>query len=161
MSMVHPSIEDVADRPVSGAITIRGKELAAAATVGEARALFESSSVQLVPVLDGGVYVGAVSRDDIADAPDAEPITEYATSRPPIATASTSVGAAIDSLIQDGGRRLGRAWRRQFHLHWSGVSHPGSRAPVRRCRVPRRLTRCGHTRAEWLIGFDRSSHPAD
>ncbi len=106
MSMIHPSIEDVADRPVSGAITIRGKELAATATVGEARALFESSSVQLVPVLNDGVYVGAVSRDDIAEAPDAEPITEYATSRPPIATASTSVGAAIDSLIQDGGRRL-------------------------------------------------------
>ena len=104
--MIHPSIEDVADRPVSGVITIRGKELAASATVGEARALFESSSVQLVPVLDGGAYVGAVSRDDIADVDDAEPITEHATSRPPIATASTPVGAAIDSLAQDGGRRL-------------------------------------------------------
>lgn len=106
MTMVHPSIEDVADRPVSGAITIRGKELAATATVGEARALFESSSVQLVPVLDDGAYVGAVSRDDIAEADDAEPITEHATSKPPTATASTSVGAAIVSLTQDGGRRL-------------------------------------------------------
>ncbi len=104
--MIHPSIEAVADHPVSGAITIRGKELAATATVGEARALFESSSVQLVPVLDGGAYLGAVARDDIADADDAEPITEYATSQPPIATASTPVAAAIDSLTQDGGRRL-------------------------------------------------------
>jgi len=53
----------MADRPVRSVITVRGKELAADATVGDARTLFASSSVQLIPVLDGTTYLGAVSRD--------------------------------------------------------------------------------------------------
>ncbi len=106
MSIVHADIADLAQRPISSAITVRGKELSTAATVGAAREMFESSSVQLIPVLDGTAYVGAVARDDIADAPDAEPISAYALRRPPTATASTQVGDALPVLDQDGGRRL-------------------------------------------------------
>ncbi len=53
MGIVHAGIAEVADRPVGSVITVRGKELTVGATVGDARELFGSSSVQLIPVLDG------------------------------------------------------------------------------------------------------------
>ena len=106
MSIVHADIADLAERPISSTITVRGKELSVGDTVGKAREMFESSSVQLIPVLDGTAYVGAVARDDIADAQDAEPITAYAGRRPPTAIASTPVGDALPALDEDGGRRL-------------------------------------------------------
>lgn len=106
MGIVHAGIAEVADRPVGSVITVRGKELAVGATVADARELFGSSSVQLIPVLDGQAYTGAVSRDDIAEAGDDEPITRYAVSTPPTATTSTSVGEALPVLDAAGGRRL-------------------------------------------------------
>ena len=106
VGIVHAGIAELADRPIGSVITVRGKELAVAATVGDARTLFESSSVQLIPVLDGNAYAGAVSRDDIEGASDDEPITAHARSRPPTATASTSVGEALPVLDDTGGRRL-------------------------------------------------------
>ena len=105
--IVHVDVFDMADRPVGSVITVRGKELAAGATVADARRLFESSSVQLIPLLDGETYLGAVSRDDIAGAPDGEPVAgRVAVSRPPTATASTPAGEALLALDGDGGRRL-------------------------------------------------------
>ena len=65
------------------------------ATVGDARRLFGSSSVQLIPVLDGTAYLGAVARDDIGEAGDGEPITGFTRSNPPTATASTPAGKAL------------------------------------------------------------------
>ena len=59
---MHAGIADVVDRPIGSVITVRGKELARGATVADARELFTSSSVQLVPVLDGAAYVGAATR---------------------------------------------------------------------------------------------------
>jgi CBS domain-containing protein len=104
--IVHADLLDVADRPVGSVITVRGKELPADATVADARRLFESSSVQLIPVLDGNAYRGAVTREDIADAPDPEPILRFALSRPPSATASTPAAEALLALDDMGGRRL-------------------------------------------------------
>ena len=104
--IVHADVFEMADRPVGSVITVRGKELAADATVGDARRLFGSSSVQLIPVLDGTAYLGAVARDDIGDAGDGEPITGFTRSNPPTATASTPAGKALRALEGDGGRRL-------------------------------------------------------
>src|SRR3954447_15584177 len=74
VGIVHAGIAEVADRPVGSVITVRGKELPLGATVADARAIFEPSSVQLIPLLDGRAYAGAVSRDDTAEAADDEPI---------------------------------------------------------------------------------------
>lgn len=49
--------------PVSAAITARGKELAATQPVGAARRLLARASMQVVPVLAGRTFVGAVSRE--------------------------------------------------------------------------------------------------
>jgi CBS domain-containing protein len=106
VEIVHAGIADVADRPIRSVITVRGKELAHSATVAEARELFASSSVQLVPVLDGAAYVGAATRDDIRHAADSDPIERYAVSTPPTARASASVEDALPALDLDGGRRL-------------------------------------------------------
>ncbi len=106
MSIVHSEIADVAGRPVSRVITVRGKELAVDATVAEARAVFESSSVQLIPVLDGQAYVGSVTRDDLEGADDAALVTSLELSTPPVTTASTEVSEALPVLDEDGSRRL-------------------------------------------------------
>jgi hypothetical protein len=104
--IVHADLLEMADRPVRSVITVRGKELAADATVGDARTLFASSSVQLIPVLDGTTYLGAVSRDDIDGVGDDQPVTGFAQASPPTATASTPAGEALLALESDGGRRL-------------------------------------------------------
>src|SRR4051794_10987402 len=107
MSIVNVTIAELADEPVGRAVTVRGKELAADATVGDARALLRSPSVQLVPVLDGTAYAGAVLRDAIPDAAaDDEPIDAYVGADAPTATASTTVGDALARLDGDAGRRL-------------------------------------------------------
>jgi predicted transcriptional regulator len=97
---------EVADRPVSSVVTVRGKELAADATVAAARALFASSSVQVVPVLDGVAYAGAVAREDIEGARDGDPITTFLSDRFPTVPASTRTEDALELLAQTSGRRL-------------------------------------------------------
>src|SRR4029078_11078590 len=94
----------MADPPLPSVITVRGKELAADATVGDARTLFASSSVQLIPVLDGTAYLGAGLRADIDGAGDDEPITGFAQASPPTATASTPAGEALPAVRSDRGR---------------------------------------------------------
>jgi CBS domain-containing protein len=106
LSTVDAHVSDLAGRTAGDVITVRGKELAVDATVADARALFASGSVQLIPVLDGGAYTGAVTRDDLADAGDADRISEHARSRPPVTTASTRLTDALAVLNDDGGRRL-------------------------------------------------------
>jgi CBS domain-containing protein len=106
VEIVHAGIADVAERPIGSVITVRGKELARGATVAEARAIFASSSVRLIPVLDGATYVAAASRDDIRDAPDDDPIEVHAHSTPPTARISDRVEDALPALDNDGGRRL-------------------------------------------------------
>jgi predicted transcriptional regulator len=104
--IVHASIGEVADRPVSSVITVRGKELAATDTVAAARALFANSSVQVVPVLDGAMYTGAVAPEDIEGAGEDELISGYATARFPTARASTRTEDALATLAESEGRRL-------------------------------------------------------
>jgi CBS domain-containing protein len=106
MSTVDAHVSDLPGRTAADVITVRGKELAADATVADARTLFASGSVRLIPLLDGDAYVGAVTRDDLAGALDADPISDHARSRPPITTASTSLTDALAVLNDDGGRRL-------------------------------------------------------
>ena len=106
MGIVHESLQDVADRPVGSVITVRGKELSRGATVAQARELFGSSSVRLIPLLDGESYVGAVSREDIEGAPDADPVERYAVSRPPTARASDPAGEALLALGGGGSRMV-------------------------------------------------------
>jgi CBS domain-containing protein len=106
VSTVHATVAELADRTAGEAVTVRGKELQAEATVAAARALFASSSVRLVPVLDGERYVGAITRDDVERAGDDVPVATLATAQPPTATASTRLGDAARALNADGGRRL-------------------------------------------------------
>jgi CBS domain-containing protein len=106
MSTVDANVSELSGRTAGDVVTVRGKELAADATVAAARTLFASNSVQLIPLLDGDAYVGAVAREDIAGADDAEPISAHAHTRPPTATASTRVTEALAALDDDGGRRL-------------------------------------------------------
>src|SRR4029078_7821134 len=116
--IVHADLRNVSDRPVGSVITVRGKELPADATVADARRLFESSSVQLIPVLDGNAYRGAVTREHLADAPAPERILRFPLSRPPSATASTPAAEALLALDDMGGRRL-------VVLAHDGVGHTG------------------------------------
>jgi CBS domain-containing protein len=104
--IVHADLLDMADRPVGSVITVRGKELRSDATVADARRLFESSSVQVIPLLDGETYAGAVSRDDIVDAAGDVAVRSFAKAQPPTATSSTPAGEALLALDGDGGRRL-------------------------------------------------------
>jgi CBS domain-containing protein len=106
MSTVDANVSELSGRTAGDVITVRGKELAADATVAAARALFASGSVQLIPLLDGDAYAGAVTRDDLAGAGDADRISAHAGGRPPTTTASTPLGDALAVLNDDGGRRL-------------------------------------------------------
>jgi CBS domain-containing protein len=106
VSTIHATVSDLADRTAGEVITLRGKELPADAMVAAGRALLASSSVRLIPLLQGDAYAGAVERDAIAGADDGEPIAAYATHRTPVTTASTRVADAIAALGDDGGRRV-------------------------------------------------------
>jgi CBS domain-containing protein len=106
MGTVHATVSDLADRTAREVVTVRGKELPVDATVAAGRALLASSSLRLIPLLEGDAYAGAVERDAIAAADDGEPIAAYATQRTPVTTASTRVADAIAALGEDGGRRL-------------------------------------------------------
>ena len=98
---------DLGSLPVSAAITTRGKELAATDTVGDARALFANGSVQLVPVLSGQVYLGVVSRDAVAGAPDPRtPVASFASDAVPTALARTPAAEAFAELDRSGATRL-------------------------------------------------------
>jgi CBS domain-containing protein len=107
VSTVNADVSELRGRTAGEVITVRGKELAAAATVADARRLFGSSSVQIVPVLDGVAYVGAVTREHVEHAGDSEPITDLATrDAAPIVRASTPLAEALGTLGDEGGRRI-------------------------------------------------------
>ena len=106
MSIRHVTLEELADEPVVNAITVRGRELTTRSTVADARALFESRSVKVIPVLDGDQYVGAVGRDDVEGVADDEPALRHARATPPVATSITPTRRAVELLDEDGGSRL-------------------------------------------------------
>lgn len=99
MQISHLTPEELAGRTAGAAVTARGKELTRDATVGEARRLLASRSVQLAPLLDGHAYVGALTQDDLpAEARDDEPARPYARRRAPEASASTPLAEALARL---------------------------------------------------------------
>jgi hypothetical protein len=105
-STVNVTIADLLDRTAGEVVTVRGKELAADATVAHGRAIFASGSVRLIPLLDGDAYAGAVGRDDLDGADDAAAIADYAAAQPPTARASDRLADVVAWLGEDGGRRV-------------------------------------------------------
>ncbi|HET9243760.1 MAG TPA: CBS domain-containing protein [Gaiella sp.] len=104
---IHRTREDLAHAPIASAITIRGKELARDATIADARALFASGSVQVLPVLEDTTYVGTIARDAIpADVDPELPVAPYVSDDVPVVRAGMSSAAALDRLDRAGGSRL-------------------------------------------------------
>lgn len=103
----HLTRYELAGLPVGASVMKRGKELPADGTVAEARRLFRSSEVLVVPVLDGRRYVGAVDRAAIPDEiPDGASLTTIVDDRLPVARASTPTEEALAQLDRTGGQRL-------------------------------------------------------
>lgn len=101
------STHDLASSTVSAAITTRGKELSAADTVADARRLFVHRSVQVIPVLDEGAYVGAVGRDAISDDLSPEtPLVAIASRNLPTALVGSPAPYAFELLERHGATRL-------------------------------------------------------
>lgn len=106
MMIAYRNRKELAARPISEAITARGKELSVDDTVAAARRLFVNDSVHVLPVLDGTTYVGAVDRDAIEDVPDTAAIGSFASALLPTATAATTTEEALAALDRDGSGRL-------------------------------------------------------
>lgn len=107
MTIVHRTRTDLAARPIGEAITTRGKELAVADTVAAARRLFANESVQVLPVLDGTAYIGAVDRDAIGDdVPATAAVTPFVSALLPTVIATTSTAGALAALDRDGSTRV-------------------------------------------------------
>ena len=105
-STVNLHLADLLDRTAGEVVTVRGKELPADATVAEGRAIFESGSVRLIPLLYGGIYAGAVGRDDLEGADPEAAIAGHAKAQPPTAAASDRVADVVAGLGPEAGRRV-------------------------------------------------------
>ena len=98
---------DLSGRTIAEAVVARGKELSVDDTVATARRLLESRPVQVLPVLAGGVYLGAVDRETVAGhVPDCAAVGPLAGPLLVTATASTPAVDALAALDRNGGRRL-------------------------------------------------------
>lgn len=105
MSMESGSTRELARSALDGAtlgeiVTVRGRELGVDASVAEARRVFASASVQVVPLLDAaGRYRAALARDAVTSALDADaPVLRLAGVRLPV------VEAELDA--EEGLRRM-------------------------------------------------------
>jgi CBS-domain-containing membrane protein len=104
---VHRSRDDLAGCAIADVIAPRGKELWTTDTVAAARRLLAKQAVQVVPVLDGSAYVGAVDRAAVGDdVPADTPVVAVASRFPPTATASTPAADALAVLDDAGAKRL-------------------------------------------------------
>jgi len=69
------------------------------ALVGDVRRAFEKPSVRTVLLADGGVFRGAIERDDLPeDAREDEPAAQYADTQPVTATPAMPISEAIKLL---------------------------------------------------------------
>ena len=105
-STVNITVADLLDRSAGEVVTVRGKELPADATVAEGRAIFESGSVRLIPLVHDGAYAGAVGRDDLEGADDGAAIAAHANAQPPTAAVSDRLADVVAGLGDDSGRRV-------------------------------------------------------
>jgi regulator of cell morphogenesis and NO signaling len=98
---------DLAGCTIADAITARGKELSPGDTVATARRLFTSRGVQLLPVLDGTAFVGAIDRDSVASHVPADAAVDSLESvHVPTAIASTPAAEALARIDRTGAKRL-------------------------------------------------------
>lgn len=95
----------LADRPIADALNESGRTLDVGDTAAAARALLANDAVRVVPVLEGGRYVGAVDRSLVGPAvPDDAPIGTIARHLLPTVPASLRAGEAF--VLADGWRTL-------------------------------------------------------
>ncbi len=107
MSTVQRSRGELAGVSIADVVTGRGKELAVGDTVASARRLFENTSVQVIPVLDGANYVGAVDRGAVhSGISERAPIGSLARDVLPTCRAGTLAPVALDALDESGANRL-------------------------------------------------------
>jgi CBS domain-containing protein len=93
------------DETVTDVMLARPKTLPADATAGEARALLENPSVQLVLLAEDGVFLGAVSEVP-ADAPADAAARDFALVSPPTIAPFDSAADAFDRAAAEPLRRL-------------------------------------------------------
>jgi regulator of cell morphogenesis and NO signaling len=107
VSTVQTSRDELAARTIADAATSRGKELGVRDEVSSARRLFENPSVQVIPVLDGGRYVGAVDPDTVRPGiADRQQLGALARAIVPTCLAGTPASVALEALDEAGGQRL-------------------------------------------------------
>lgn len=103
--IVHLLRDEVLDFPV-GEITIGGKVAQAHETVDAARHTLASSAVKVLPVLDGGRYVGAVDGSALDGVDGDASLASVARPLVPVEPESTSAGDALAALDAHGATRL-------------------------------------------------------
>ena len=106
MATDHVDLQGGLDLPVREAMISRPKSLPVAASVGDARRLFENPGVRVVMIVDDGRYAGELRRDHLPQgAADEMPLAPFVTSGESIAPDAT-VAAAIELLERSEGDRL-------------------------------------------------------
>ena len=93
------------DRIVADVMLRRPKTLAADVTVAEAREALEHASVQMLLLVDGSRFYGAVTTLP-PDADPGEPAIGFVQESPPIVTEDMTVSAALERLDQRANGRL-------------------------------------------------------
>jgi len=104
-AIVHLTPDEVADFPV-GEVTLEGKTLQVGESVDAAKRTLRSSTVKVLPVLDGRRYVGAVDGPTIEDAGGDAQLATLAQALVPLARETTRAGDALATLEAHGGTRL-------------------------------------------------------
>jgi CBS domain-containing protein len=104
---VHRDREEFASLPISAAITTRGKELDVTDSVDAARRFFALHPVSVLPVLDGGRFVGVVMQNALDEAvPDTAPVLPFVSNTLPTVVCDTPAAAALETLDHHGAKRL-------------------------------------------------------
>lgn len=103
--IVHLTREEIASFPVCE-VAIGGKVVQASETVDAARRLLASSAVKVLPVLDGGRYLGAVDRETLERADDDASLSSVARPLVPVELESARAGDALARLDLHGATRL-------------------------------------------------------
>jgi CBS domain-containing protein len=91
--------DEVIEMTVGEVMMPEPKTHPADALVGDVRRAFEKPSVRTVLLADGGVFRGAIERDDLPeDAREDEPAVQYADTQPVTATPAMPISEAIKLL---------------------------------------------------------------